>query len=449
MPLASLVPESMQVGAPVVTDGLYAGRIDNAFVLRGSSVIFMVDSEAAKDIDLTALNNKSALRFEGVIAFREDTKTHYVKVKRVLQAPDARDAIVAMLKDPDVPADRLVAMGKWAKKRAGEFADERLASLADAAFVRALEVEERSLAPNDYEGRFRIAEESVALLKRPNLRETYIRKGISVFLAAQPAKTAETYYDAAKKADALMPGGTLSEQLLEEGFRLESGGRDEKNAADFYALATKAGSIFGEGPHSRNLLAKALDKEYAGIDETDYAALYALARKAKEIYPDYPEYHSLVVRAFSAEKAAMDQRDPQALIRLGNRILYFLDDKYQAGLLFRTAAGLDPANSEIRAKLRELGYAFYQGSWWRAEEFGKSDIFKKTQELEELAAAGTVAVGMSRDQVLRAKGAPAEVNVSAGGWGVTMQWVYHDAKGVTWVSLIADTVIAKGETTAN
>ena len=441
--------ESMQIGAPVVTDGLYAGRIEDAFVLKGSSVIFIVDSETAKDIDLAALNSRSALQFDGVVAFREDTKTYYVKVKHVFQAPDARDAVIAVLKDPGAPPERLIQMGKWAKERAREFADERLASLADAAFVQALEAEERSLAPADYEGRFRIAEESVALLNRPTLRENYIRKGINIFIAARGAKTPQGYYDAAKKADALMPGATLSEQLLEEGFRIESGGRDEKNAADFYALAAKASGIFGEGYHYRNLLARALDTEYARIGQTDYTALYALARKARDIYPGYPEYRSLVVHAITAEKAAMDQRDPQALIRLGNRVLYFLDDKYHAGLLFRTAAGLDPANSEIRAKLRELGYAFYQGSWWRAEEFGKSDIFKKTQELEELAAAGTVAVGMNRDQVLRAKGVPAEVNVSAGGWGVTLQWVYREPKGVTWVSLIAGTVIAKGETAAD
>jgi hypothetical protein len=141
----------------------------------------------------------------------------------------------------------------------------------------------------------------------------------------------------------------------------------------------------------------------------------------------------------------MEPRDAGAWQRLGNRILYFFDDKFQAGRAFITAAAIDPSNNEIRGRLREMGYVYYKGSWWRAEEFGRSDIFKKAQELEDLASAGQVAVGMSGDQVVRAYGMPQETFASGGGWGVTTQWVYKNEAKASYLAFLADTLVSKGE----
>jgi len=445
VPLEKLNPELMPVGTPVVTYGAYAGRIDNAVVLKGSSVIFAVDPEDASDVDFRALVERGALRIDGVTAFRERTSTYYVRIEHIEPAPNLRERVLDILKDSLAPPAKLIETGKWARSAGKQFQDERLQELADALFMRALKDEVKGLEPTDYEGRFAVARKATELLGKPWARENYVRDGVEAYLLAHGVRSPQAYYDAARTADELLPGSTLSEQLLQEGFALDAGGRTPKAAADYYALAAKAKDIFGPGIHYDNLLGRGLDAEYDLIREDDYAALYSLARRAREIYPDYPRYLTLVTRAMAAEKSIMNARDSQAWIRHGNRVLYFLDDKYQAGIIFRTAANLDPSNVEARGKLRELGYVFYQGNWWRTDEFGKSNIFRRALELEDLAAEGKLAVGMSRDQVLSAKGMPDEVAASAGGWGLATQWTYRDGAAAVYVTFIADTVVSKGE----
>jgi len=449
VPLGELHLESMQLGSAVVTDGLYAGRIENTFALSGSSVLFVIDPESGVKVNVrfTDLDSKSGLIVKGVTAYKDSTKTHYVNVVEVNRAPDLHERVLIAINDPAATPESLIRVGSQARAWGREHRDDRLVAAADAAFFKALKMEDSAVKPGDYEGYFRIAEKAGQLIESPSVREFYVREGIDVFIQARGPKSPETYYEAAKRAAGLLPSGVLSAQLLEEGFAIERGGRETKTAASYYALAAKARELFGQDLTYRVVLGKALDAERQSLPQGDYTALYAFARKVKDVYPAYAGYRSAVLEAVSAEKAAMDTHDSQAWFRLGNRLLYFLDDLYQAGMCFKESARLDPANSEAREKLRELGYVYYQGDWWRAGDFGKSDMFRKARELEDLAAEGKVAVGMTRDQLIRAKGAPQEVNVSAGGWGVTTQWVYTSETGRLYVDLIADTVVSKGETT--
>ncbi len=189
----------------------------------------------------------------------------------------------------------------------------------------------------------------------------------------------------------------------------------------------------------------AVDADRATIPDGDYTALYSLARKVREVYPAYPKYRNLVWEAVTMEKASMDQADASAWYRVGNRIMYFLDDAYQAGICFKAAVRIDPSNADARQKLRELGYVYYRGRWWLAGELGGSEVFEKARRLEDLAEKGQVAVGMSREQVVRAWGLPEAANASGGGWGVTVQWVYTLGGHARYVDMIADTVVSSGE----
>lgn len=445
MPLSKLVPTSMPIGARVVTEGIYAGRVDSIVALRGSTVIFVLDDGAAKGFRFEDMTEESILRLAGAVAYRGDTKTYYVAVSSIVEAVDARGRVVNALNDPKADSASLISVGEWARQRAQDYHDDRLETLAQAAFLRALKLRDLDLGPDDYDGFFALAEESYKLLQRPSLREFYVREGVDAYVSSKGAKDPQSYYDAAKKAEALLPGGTLADQMLEVGFAREAGIDSTDEIPDYYALADKARQVLGEGAHYFRFVTLALDTERQKIPAGDYASLYALARKAKDTYPSYPSYRSLVWDAVAAEKSSMDARDSQAWFRLGNRILYFLDDRYQAGLCFREAVRVDPTTVDAREKLRELGYVYYQGRWWQSDELAKSSMFQHAQALEDLTAQGKVSVGMSREQVLRAKGAPEIVSFSGGGWGVTSQWIYHEEGKTLYVNLIADIVVSKGE----
>lgn len=448
MELSQLSPATLKVGAPIITEGDYAGRIENTLALRGSMILFIMQPGVADRITFTDLTEDSALRVHGVVAYAGETKTWYVSVLSIEEIPGSKQRVLAALNDPQETTEKLLAIGEWARQRAKDSKDERLETLAQAAFIKALKLGDLSMKSDDYEGYFTLADESFRLLQKPSLREYYVREGIDAYVTSRGDKNPQTWYDAAKRADELLPGGTLSDQLLEKGFDVEAGiAEGDSNGADYYALAAKSRQILGEGDSYNRFIEKALDTEKTKIPSGDYAALYGLARKAKDMYPGYPGYRSLIWEAIAMEKAAMDSHDAQAWVRLGNRILYFLDDKYQAGLCFKEAVRDDATLVEPREKLRELGYVYYRGQWWKSDELAKSDLFQRAQDLEDQTAAGKVSVGMSREQLLRAKGNPESISTSGGGWGVTTQWIYREEGKTLFVDLIADTVVSKGETT--
>lgn len=442
------MPESLPVGTTVLTEGLYRGRIDGAVALANSSAIFLVDAETVVEVEFSGLSSQDVVRVEGVTAYLQNTRTYYIRVRKITMGVRPIDRVMAVLKKGDAKAQELIEVGKWARDHASEYNDESLRKLAEKAFIDALKVDEFALKPADYEGYFRLAKTAEELGVEPGFRETYVRGGINAYILATGKQTAQTYYDAAKKAQELLPGSMLPDLLIEQGWMIECGGAAPKSAADYIALSERAKELFGEGLSYHRLLSKSLDVDYQAISPSDYTAFYALARRVKELYPDYANYRNIVTKGISAEKAAMDQADPRAWLRLGNRILYFFNDKHQTGVAWRTAASIAPANQEIRAKLRDLGFVYYRGNWWWADDFGKSDLFKQVQEWEALVAAHEVTVGMSQDQVIRSKGMPAERCASAGLWGVTTQWVYRDEGKVTYLAFMADTLVSKGEVKA-
>jgi hypothetical protein len=446
--LSELSPATLQVGSPITTEGGYAGRIENTLALRGSTILFIMQPGVADKITFTDLTDESALRIQGTVAYAAETKTWYISVTNVVETQSARQRVVSALNDPQETTQKLLEIGEWARQRAKDYRDERLEALAQAAFIKALKLGDLSLKSDDYEGYFKLAEESFKLLQKPSLREYYIREGIDALVMAKGESDPQTWYEAAKRSEQLLPGGTLSDQLLEKGFDVEAGiAQEDIKDPDYYALAAKARQVLGEGEHYDRFIGKGLDAEKQKIAPGDYSALYGLARKAKDMYPGYAGYRSLIWEAIAMEKSSMDIHDAQAWVRLGNRILYFLDDKYQAGLCFKEAVHADATLVEPREKLRELGYVYYRGQWWKSDELAKSDMFQRAQELEDLTAAGKVSIGMSREQLLRAKGNPESISVAGGGWGVTSQWIYREQGKTTYVDVIADTVVSKGETT--
>lgn len=412
--------------------------------LAGSSVIFVIHPKAHTEVYFQLLSGKSYLRLHGEIAYREATNTFYVSVNRVDSAENLVERIMTALNDPQATRDRLYEIGRAGRSWAEDYPDQRLLELADTAIAKALKIEDIELGPEDWQGYFRLAEKAAGLLDDSSLPEFYVREGVRAYIIAKGRRRPESYYQAARFAEKLLPESPLAEILLEKGFLLERGLRAGDRPRDHYALAAKAREIFGEGRRHWNLLARAIDDERSRIAEGDYQALYLLARKIRDIHPKYADYRVVVTRAIIAEKADMDTEDAGAWNRLGSRILFFLDDEYQAAFYFKEAFRLNPSHEEAAARLRELGLVYYKGTWWRRPEFGRSDLFEKARRLEELAEAGSVAAGMSAEQVIRAKGRPARVQSAGGGWGRTTQWVYEGPGGALYVSFIADTVIAHG-----
>lgn len=419
--------------------------MDAALQLRDCQALFVMDDKSRITVDLAGLSGKSFLRVEGVTAYNDATRTYYIRVSLLESARNPEERVMEALKAEVMGPGDLIELGKWAREQADEYDNDVLRQLADTAIIKAIRAKADALKRDDWEGYFSLAQLAGGLLARPSHRESYIRQGIEAYIRSGDPKDPRVYYRAADKAQELLPGSALPDVLVEKGFVIEYGGAAPKTAEDFVALADRAREMFDAGPLHQRLLGKALDVEYAAIRPGDYTALYALARKAREVYPDYPNLRTIVTTGVSAEKAAMDPQDPEAWVRLGNRILYFFNDKHQAGLAFRTAAGLAPENEEIRAKLLELGYFYYRGSWWWKEDYAMSDLFRKAQELEDLVTRREVAEGMTPDQVLRAKGRPAEVCGSAGAWGASVQWVYDDgAGGRLFITFVEDLLVSKG-----
>ena len=405
----------------------------------------MIAAEAEDDVAFADLTDESFLRLVCISDYDAESHTWFARVTSITPAPNARATVALALSDGGSSSESLFKMGEWARAKAVEFRDERLENLAQAAFIRALKLKDLSLAPTDFEGYFWLADEAARRLDRPALREYYVREGVEATVRARGKDNPEAYYEAARKAEEMLPGADLPGILLAKGFNMEWGREADAPDTDYYALADKARQILGESHVSRKFLTMAIDVERSKLPPGDYTAVYGLARKVREIHPAYPDYRRMVWDAVALEKAGLDPQDSQAWYRLGNRITYFLDDAYQAAVCFKAAVRLDPANAEASEKLRELGYVYYRERWWLAQELAGSDIFKRAQQLEDLSVAGEVSIGMNRDQVIRAKGLPNAMNTSAGGWGVTTQWVYYTEGRMLYVDMIADTVVSKGE----
>jgi len=432
------------VGTKVVTEGRYAGRVGDTLALAGGSVIFILQPRAESEVHFELLNARSYLRLHGEIAYRESTNTYYVSVSRVDSAENLVERIMTALNDPQADRERLYEIGRAAREWAADYPDQRLGELADAAIAKALKMEDISLGAEDWEGYFRLAEKAAGLLENSTLPEFYVREGVRAYTLTKGRRKPDTWYEAARLAERLLPDSPLADTLLERGFLVEKGLHGTDGPRDYYELARKAREVFGPGGRYRRLLTRAIDEERTRIAHDDYQALYRLARKIREIHPGYPDYRVVVTQAIIAEKADMDLDNPDAWHRLGSRILFFLDDAYQAAFYFKEAFRLDPSHAEAAASLRELGLVYYRGHWWRRGEFGRSDLLERARKLEKLAEAGRVAEGMNAEQVLRAKGSPQRVYTAAGGWGRTVQWFYPGCDGALYVSFIADTVIAHG-----
>ncbi len=446
--LRELEEGKLPAGTKIITEGRYAGRMGNNLALGDSSLMFVLSPGMDIDEVFRGVGDKTVLKVEGETALMEDTQRLYVKVSRVETAQGVVAKIVSALGDPQATPESLYKIGREAKSWTSEYPDERLGALARAAFRKGLKMEGLALGPEDWESYLKLAQKTANLLDEPALYEFYVRRGIDAFVLAEGRRNAWTYYEAARKAQKLLPKSALAADLLEKGFAIESRRAGRQPHRDYYALARKAKEIFGEGDRYRNLLVAALDDEHARVPPGDYTALYSLARKVREIYPDYGDYKVIVIEAILTEKAQMDTNDPGSWLRLGNRVLFFLDDKVQAALYFKNAFLLDPSNRRAAEKLRELGYVYYKGKWWLPEEFGRKDLLERARVLEELAAGGTVAVGMTREYVLRARGRPDETSTCSGGWGRTEQWVYKEGdNGRTYVDLVTGTVTAKGSVT--
>ncbi len=427
----------------MATEGTYSGCIEDTIVLVGSSVRFKLTPLTTIKARVEDLDEKCLVRIIGKSVYDEAYKTYHVEVTVLESAQSVMQRVVAELSSPSATPESLYEAGRLARS-VSTGRDEKLDALGEAAFVKALKMEDLALDPDDYEGYIRLAEKSWSLLARPKYREFYIREAIAAFINVRGKRKAETYYNASIRAEELLPGEELAGQLLEKGFAVEKGGRSPESAEDYYALAANARDIFGERGRYFELLSKALTVEQRVLSGRDYMAMYDFARKVRETYPDYRDYWSIVTEALMAEKASLDAGDPRAWLRLGNRVLYFLDDKHQAGFYFKEAFRLDSTNQEARDKLRDLGYVYYKGEWWQPDEFARTEVVERAQELETLVSEGKVARGMMTDQVLEAMGPPDEINSSAGGWGHTIQWVYTDAQATTYVVLMADVVISQG-----
>jgi hypothetical protein len=442
--LEELDPSALVIGTEISTEGQYAGRIGDNFALKNSSVIFVIESLSHIDVAFQRLSGESFLRVVGTVAYREVSNTHYISVTQVESTENLVARVMAAVSDPAADSASLLEISRAARDWAETHPNPRLLALAEVAVGKALKLEDIKLGPEDYEGYFELARKAKELLGETPLYNYYAREGVNAFIIVKGQRKAKTYYDAARKAESLLPDDVLSEMLIEKGFAIEKGLAAGASQIDYYALAAKAREIFGGGRPYLRLLAKGIDREYGRLAPGDFRGRYALAQKVRDIHPTYGNYSAIVTEALMAEKSSMDFADPDAWNRLGTKALLFLSDSYQAGFYFKEAFRLDTGNEEAGRKLRELGYVYYQGKWWRPEEFARSDLLENARRLEELAAAGEVAVGMTRAQIVTAKGDPARVETAAGGWGTTTQWIYEDEDELLCLSFIADMVIAQG-----
>ncbi len=189
MPLSELKPEQMPPGRVVETEGAYAGRVDNTLALRGSSTIFVVTPEAAGGFRFGDLGTESWVHITGVVAFQSESLTYYVRVTGLRMAPSARERVLAVMTAPASTADDLFAIGDWAKGQGSSFGDERLQTLAEAAYTKALKMRDLAVKPGDYEGYFALADTAEKYLGRASLREYYVREGIDAMVENLGSRT--------------------------------------------------------------------------------------------------------------------------------------------------------------------------------------------------------------------------------------------------------------------
>lgn len=436
--------EKLPVGSRVAVEGEFGARIDNTIALKGCAVGFVLAPGARINLRLEELSAGSYLRLEGTVAYREVLQRYYVLVSLAEPAANFLQQLTRAIEDPASTPESLYEIAKKARKSAETQPDEKLRQRANAAVAAGLKMEAAALDEEDWQAYLRLTHKAEKLLPAGPQKAHYARAGVEAFVTSKGRRKAATFYEAAAMVEDVLPDDPLSEELFEHGFAIEKGTAGRDGPTDYYALAARSREIFGQGRRYYRLLRRALEEERSKIARDDYAAMYALARKIMRLYPGYIDYRGIVTLAVIAEKESMDRADAEAWNRLGNRVLFFLDDQMQAAIYFMEASTLDPGNATAADKLAELGYVYHKGRWLLPGRFASQEAYQRARQLEELAAAGKLAVGMSRDQVLRSKGTPARVNISAGGWGHTIQWVYQAGQKQSYVNFVSETVVSIG-----
>lgn len=350
-------------------------------------------------------------------------------------------------------AEAWYGLGRWIAERASFYGDDELQREADAANLQALTIERSTLAADDVEGRFALAEKAAGL-KLESARVELLHEAFRLRWDALRKKPAPDYQSLLDELARDLPGSARS--LAELAPALEKKYRELPLAVYGAADATERRRLhrlfFSEvalamiradaRPDGRNgfeiaariekLLPerKALAEQYrdaelqwrlsrvASLSRSD---MLDLARQFEE--RDQPAKALETKRAWLiARTERLRQEGASGLVVAAEEYINLLDDRSTAVELLIEAHRQAPESQQATSHLRQLGYVWNQGRWLPSAEAEALPLSPIQQAIRE----GRIARGMTAAEVRQALGAPASVARVATAEQINEVWIYGE-----------------------
>lgn len=344
------------------------------------------------------------------------------------------------------------AIGRWAATRAAFYKDDELAKESEAAYLKAIDIERRAIPEGTAEGFFTLATKSAELKLPDRIRQELVYEGSrrrwDIARAARTPALDELREqlgrDLAGSGIPLQPPAPSLEEKSAKSplatYRDAPAEERLKLHRIFYAEVTLAMVVARAQPDGSNGMAvgdeiERLLPEKATLAETWRERelqhrLRNVATAGRQEMRDLAEQFRKRNRPADATKsvtawlegreAFLRKDGPDGLKQLAEEYFNLLKDEKTAAKFLIEAHTLSPQSTEIAERLETFGYRFKDGKWLTAREV---DALPQDPIVRAISD-GHVIVGMTPEQVRRARGLPTSVTRVATLSEVCEVWTY-------------------------
>lgn len=441
------------VDTPMQVEGRLSSVLKNQLRLQKCDLSFTMTEELAR----LAANAKN-LELTGRL--RKDGNRLTFEVSNLKSMPtDIEQFQTKELAIKQNQPEEWYALGEWARERGEFYDDAALKESSQLCLTRGVGYEARALAPDDREGRLKLADKA-AHLKLPvtviqSLRHDAFRRWWQQAVLNHPQESEElaalekrmsTVWPEALRPLANWPGeladtytkdplttfaeaDPLEQRQLQRVFGVHvqlrritrdaaDDGRNGSEIADRLAKAI---------PEQPQLAERYRDKELAyrlnHIATASRQEAVSLSEQFRQ--RERPDVALDTLRKWLAarEKERTTQADAPTLIALADDYRQWLKDDAKAASLLIAAHRLEPLSEDVQTRLTDLGYELQGGRWNRATPS------KPDEPLPPPGFDAPIAVGMTAEELTRQIGQPSKRTVIATIGGIDEWWTFGSGSG--------------------
>lgn len=351
------------------------------------------------------------------------------------------------------------ALAEWARERGEFYDDAALKEAAPLCLTRGVGYEARALAPDDREGRLKLADKAAAF-KLPvalshSLRHDAFRLWWQRAVLNNPQEAEELAALEARLTqvwpEALRPLANWPDELADQYTKdpittfsdadpLEQRQLQRVFGAQvqYRRLTREAAEDGRNGSEIAEQLARAIPDQPALAERyRDKELAYRLGKIATASRPEAislaekfrerqrPDVAQETLRKWLAarEKERTTQADAPTLIALADDYRQWLKDDSKAVSLLIAAHRLEPLSEDVKTRLTDLEYEFQGGRW------GKMTPTAPTMPQPAPGSDAPIAIGMTAEELTQQIGQPAQRTVIATLNGIDEWWTFGSGSG--------------------